>query len=251
MSTSFARQLSSLGEPRRRGRGRPSLLYSATEAASLDLAAVRGVALAGLSSLAPRCPALASFLEDIFSEAWASPVADRESRDAAGAALLDARLAAAVRALSPFLGGTAAAQALEYLVRRWDVHVHNVDALLEAALPWSETPLFGRLVQILSLGGAPAGAGGPAAPPPRALGSDARAAASASSAEAPATARSPHSAAPASIDSVANKAPPPSSSPPTSAPSSLQEHAPSAPSSLSEHAPSAGSSPSGRASQPS
>jgi|TARA_B100001142_G_scaffold324868_1_gene377369 U3 small nucleolar RNA-associated protein 10 len=42
---------------------------------------------------------------------------------------------------------------LEYLVRRYKVHVRNVDALIACALPYHCTPEFVKLVQLCALEG--------------------------------------------------------------------------------------------------
>lgn len=49
----------------------------------------------------------------------------------------------------------AAFKALEYLVRRFNVHERNVAALMHAALPYHATNEFVRIVQILRLDGTP------------------------------------------------------------------------------------------------
>lgn len=55
--------------------------------------------------------------------------------------------------LGPYVLLPAASQALEWLVRRFDVYRYNVESLMKAVLPYHETPEFVRCVQIMVLEG--------------------------------------------------------------------------------------------------
>eukprot|EP00850_Spirogloea_muscicola_P003773 SM000015S01273 [mRNA] locus=s15:967909:985221:- [translate_table: standard] len=76
---------------------------------------------------------------------------DRELLDAPANARLDAVLAAFLRLLSAYLLLPAAHQTLEYLIRRYKVQVYNVDAMMACILPYHETNLFVKIVQLLHL----------------------------------------------------------------------------------------------------
>ena len=65
---------------------------------------------------------------------------------------LDQSIAAFLRLLSPHFLLGAAHKVLEYFIRRYQVHDHNVEALLECALPYHETNYFARLLQLLKYG---------------------------------------------------------------------------------------------------
>lgn len=149
MASQLARQLASLQTETRRGRGRASLLFTPAEADALDTHAVFAIGANGLAELAAADARFAAFEGDVFSAAWRDT--DREQQDRAANDAIDGRLGAFLRLLSPHLLGRPAHKTLEYLVRRFKVHVYNVDALLAAALPFHDTALFGRLVQLLEL----------------------------------------------------------------------------------------------------
>ena len=158
MATSLARQLAALQTDSRVGRrGKASLLFTAAEADGHDLATLHGIGAAGLAELAEGDARLARFAGTLFSDGWRTR--DRETCDPALLPALNAELAACLRALSPHFLTASAAKALEYLLRRYKVHVYNLDALLAATLPYSEAVLFGRLVQTLEIGGPSAASG--------------------------------------------------------------------------------------------
>ena len=64
-------------------------------------------------------------------------------------AKLDASLATFARLLSGYFLLPAASKALEYLIRRFAIHEHNVESLIAAFLPYHETVLFVRLLQLV------------------------------------------------------------------------------------------------------
>ena len=151
MATSLARQLAALQTETRRGRGRASLLFKPRDAEALDVNAVFDIGVNGLAELAVSDSRFSAFELDVFSATWRT--ADRELQDATANAEINARLAALLRLLSPHLLERAAHKVLEYLIRRFKVHVYNIDAVLAAALPFHDTAFFGRLVQLLEISG--------------------------------------------------------------------------------------------------
>ena len=50
--------------------------------------------------------------------------------------------------LSGYLLERRAQKVLEFLVRQYGVHRHNVDALMRCALPYHESPIFARVVGV-------------------------------------------------------------------------------------------------------
>jgi len=152
MSTQLSRQLAQLQAEKTRGNARASFLFSAREAADYDTATIHGIGQNGLAELVQLdAAAFVPFQSDLFGEAWAG--LDRETSAQSVGDLVDARVAAFARALCPYLQMRAAHKCLEWLIRRFKVHVFNIDALLELSLPHSDTLVFGRLVQLLELGG--------------------------------------------------------------------------------------------------
>ena len=55
--------------------------------------------------------------------------------------------------LGPYFLLPASTHALEYLVRKFEIHEYNVDAIMRAALPYHGTNEFVRCVQIMSIDG--------------------------------------------------------------------------------------------------
>lgn len=64
---------------------------------------------------------------------------------------LDQQIESYLRLLSGFYLNPAATKTLEYLIRRYKIHVHNVDAAVTCALPYHSTPEFVKLVQLCVL----------------------------------------------------------------------------------------------------
>lgn len=71
---------------------------------------------------------------------------DREAN-----AKLDQQIEGYLRLLSGYYLNPAATKTLEYLIRRYKIHVHNVDAAVTCALPYHSTPEFVKLVQLCVL----------------------------------------------------------------------------------------------------
>ena len=71
---------------------------------------------------------------------------DREAN-----AKLDQQIEGYLRLLSGYYLNPAATKTLEYLIRRYKIHVHNVDAAVTCALPYHSTPEFVKLVQLCNL----------------------------------------------------------------------------------------------------
>ena len=148
----LARQLSQLQTETRTGRGRASLLFHAREAEAHDLHAIYGIGCNGFAEILQGSPHVAEFSADLFSPTWKE--LDRDTQDAATNATINGRIAAFLRALAPQMLTRAAHKCLEYLIRRFKIHVYNVDAVMEAVLPYHDSAFFGRLVQILELASA-------------------------------------------------------------------------------------------------
>ena len=71
---------------------------------------------------------------------------DREAN-----AKLDQQIEGYLRLLSGYYLNPAATKTLEYLIRRYKIHVHNVDAAVTCALPYHSTSEFVKLVQLCNL----------------------------------------------------------------------------------------------------
>ena len=64
---------------------------------------------------------------------------------------LDAQIRSFLRHLSPYYQLPAASKALEWLVRRYRVQEYSVDEIIRCVLPYHDTKLFVRTIQILEI----------------------------------------------------------------------------------------------------
>ena len=75
----------------------------------------------------------------------------RGLQTAEATAKIDRTIGSFLQLLSPHFLHGAAHKALEFLIRRFEIHKYNVDAVLACALPYHGTRWFVRLVQLLRL----------------------------------------------------------------------------------------------------
>ncbi|CAI5494230.1 unnamed protein product [Closterium sp. Naga37s-1] len=128
---------------------RPSLIFEAKEAADVDAETILHMAQAGLAELVAMDARFKPFLSTLFSPASLQTDRDDEPPDVVAA--LDRSIDAFLMLLSDALLLPASHKPLEYLIRKYRVQQCNVDSLVLAALPYHETSLFVRIVQLLSL----------------------------------------------------------------------------------------------------
>jgi U3 small nucleolar RNA-associated protein 10 len=64
---------------------------------------------------------------------------------------IDKSITSLLRLLSPYLMNRPSHLVLEYLVRHYKVYHYNVDAVVECILPWQDSNVFVRMVQLLNL----------------------------------------------------------------------------------------------------
>lgn len=92
-----------------------------------------------------------AYSRTLFSRAASE--SNRELLDRDANAKLDVTIEGYLRLLSGYFLNPAAAKTLEYLVRRYKIHVYNVEAAVTCALPYHSTPDFVKLVQLANLEG--------------------------------------------------------------------------------------------------
>ncbi|CAE7884730.1 unnamed protein product, partial [Symbiodinium sp. KB8] len=146
-ASSLARQLGALQPEKRTRRGQASLLFDDREAEKYDVQTIFEIGLAGFSEL---CRADAQFRQwesSLFSTSAAE--FDRDLQTAEVNATLDASLSSFFKALCPHYLQRGAHKAMEFLIRRFRVHVYNVDDIMACILPHHETLIFARTVAIL------------------------------------------------------------------------------------------------------
>ncbi|KAG9452219.1 hypothetical protein H6P81_005123 [Aristolochia fimbriata] len=158
MATTLSAQLQAIKsfvqgetEPLKRPFTRPSVLFEPKEAADIDVETILSIGVAGLESLAGLNSRFSQFKETLFSRK--SCETDRETMGIEENAKLDISISAYLRLLSGYLHVPSALKTLEYLIRRYKVHVYNVDELVLSALPYHDTHAFVRIIQLLDLQG--------------------------------------------------------------------------------------------------
>uniref|UniRef100_S4RN64 HEAT repeat-containing protein 1 n=1 Tax=Petromyzon marinus TaxID=7757 RepID=S4RN64_PETMA len=153
--TSLANQLRRLALPQTdqsllMRKERASLLFDPKEAASLDGDFFHAIAgCTGLEELAGIEPAFDDFRDTLFSEASKRMERSVQSRDVN--ARLDESIALFLARLSPFFLLRPAHKCLEWLLYRFHIHQYNTEALIGCVLPYHETKVFVRVVQLLKI----------------------------------------------------------------------------------------------------
>jgi len=153
MSTTLSRQLavqrSRAPAPSSRTvrKGKSSLLFERGEAADYDAKTIYHLGLSGLDELvASGARELESFRQPLFSISASETVRHLQDREVN--AQLDKALDGFLLALGPYFLRRSAQKVLEYLVRQFEIHIHNADRLLSSALPYHDSELFIRIVRL-------------------------------------------------------------------------------------------------------
>jgi U3 small nucleolar RNA-associated protein 10 len=121
----------------------------ADEAADVDLETVREAALSGIATLCKLDDRFAAYEDTLLSkDAMATP---REMHTQDINQKIDKSITSLLRLLSPYLMNRPSHLVLEYLVRHYKVYHYNVDAVVECILPWHDSNVFARMVQLLNL----------------------------------------------------------------------------------------------------
>ncbi|KAL9271856.1 hypothetical protein AKJ16_DCAP21544 [Drosera capensis] len=148
---------------------RPSILFDPRKAADIDLETIHSFAIAGLEELEKLDERFRRFKDDLFSQK--SVELDRELLNAEENNRIDASISSYLRLLSGYFVLESVLKTVEYLIRRYKVHVYNVDELILSALPYHDTVEFVRVVQLINLGNSRwrflDGVKSSGAPPPR------------------------------------------------------------------------------------
>ena len=155
MATELARQLQKLsvpGQPSIRdavATRRPSLLFDGKEAADIDVDTLHALGTNGLEELITLEPSFVEFESSLFSESCKTFERTVQTRDVVKQ--LDVTLARFLRKLSPYFLLRPAHKCLEWLIRVYKIQACNINSLMECALPYYETKLFARVVQLVPL----------------------------------------------------------------------------------------------------
>ncbi|XP_042063624.1 uncharacterized protein At3g06530-like [Salvia splendens] len=126
---------------------RPSILFDAKAAADVDLDTIFGIALCGLEVLISMEERFRNYKNDLFS--LNSKELDRELLGQEENKRISASVASYLKLLSGFLELHSALKTLEYLIRRFKVHVYNSEDLILCALPYHDTHAFVQIVRLI------------------------------------------------------------------------------------------------------
>ncbi|GAV79488.1 LOW QUALITY PROTEIN: BP28CT domain-containing protein/U3snoRNP10 domain-containing protein [Cephalotus follicularis] len=157
MATSISSQLQAIksfiqvdSDPQKRPFTRLSILFEPKEAADIDIETILGIALSGLEILIGVDQRFRNYKNDLFSNK--SKDLDRELMGIEDNNRINASINSYLRLLSGHLQLHAALKTLEYLIRRYRVHVYNMGDLILCALPFHDTHAFVRIMQIINTG---------------------------------------------------------------------------------------------------
>ncbi|KAK1419459.1 hypothetical protein QVD17_28628 [Tagetes erecta] len=137
-------------DPHKRPFTRPSILFDAKEAADIDLDTLLNLALSGLDVLVSHDERFGNYKNDLFSHK--SKDMDRELMGIEENNQVNASVSSYLRLLSGYFQSPSAMRTLEYLIRRYKIYVYNLEELILCALPFHDTHVFVRIVQLLDTG---------------------------------------------------------------------------------------------------
>ncbi|XP_065871790.1 uncharacterized protein At3g06530 [Euphorbia lathyris] len=156
MATSIASQLEAIravvhidSEPRKRPITSPSILFDPKEAADIDVDTILTVAISGLEVLMSVDERFGNYSNDLFSHK--SKDMNRELMRPEENNRIDATISSYLRLLSGHLQLPASHKTLEYLIRRYKIHIYNAEDFILCALPYHDTHAFVRIVQLIDL----------------------------------------------------------------------------------------------------
>ncbi|KAK0177360.1 hypothetical protein PV328_001422 [Microctonus aethiopoides] len=153
MTTSLAEQLQKLRKPQTtlllQDKKRPSLLFSPKEAANLDRETVFNIGNSGLEDLIKLSNAFKEFESNLFASS--SVGLERSMHDVNTNKKIDIAIERFLISLAPYFLLNSAHKALEWLIYRYHIHEFNKDKFLMLILPYHETRMFVRALQLIDL----------------------------------------------------------------------------------------------------
>ncbi|EGD73020.1 hypothetical protein PTSG_04729 [Salpingoeca rosetta] len=155
MTTSLASQLKQLAFAQQgvagatRAHQYASLLFSEKDAQSFTLEEVCEMGSVGYTRLCAVDMASFQPFAPLFGTASLDVKRAMQTKEQNKA--LDLQISRFMRVLAPHMLMPAAHKCFEWLLRRYQVHMYNVDAIMEAILPYHGTALFTRVVMLLVL----------------------------------------------------------------------------------------------------
>ncbi|KAK3912207.1 HEAT repeat-containing protein 1 [Frankliniella fusca] len=151
MATSLAAQLKRLQAPQTslllQDKKRPSLLFDPKEAANYDRQTIYELGVAGLEELKTLYARFSEFESTLFDISSISLERGVQSKEVNKK--LDANIKKFFYLLSPYFLLKPAHKALEWLVQRFHVHQYNAEDFFMLALPYHESRIFIRVMQLI------------------------------------------------------------------------------------------------------
>ncbi|XP_074846218.1 HEAT repeat-containing protein 1 isoform X2 [Carettochelys insculpta] len=127
-----------------------SLLFDCKEAANIDRDTFFAIGCTGLEELMGIDPSFAMFHSTLFS--LTSKGLERSVQTKAVNEQLDENISSFLIHLSPYFMLKPAQKCLEWLIHRFHIHLYNEDSLVGCVLPYHETKVFVRVIQLLKIG---------------------------------------------------------------------------------------------------
>ncbi|CAK6982589.1 HEAT repeat-containing protein 1 [Scomber scombrus] len=152
--TSLAHQLKRLALPQSDAdllsrREVASLLFDPKDAATMDRSTFYALGCTGLEELLGIEPAFSEFEDTLFSRA--SLTLERSVQSKEVNEKLDAGVSLFLTRLCPYFLLKPAHKCIEWLVHRFHIQLYNPDSLLACALPYHDTNVFVRVLQLLKI----------------------------------------------------------------------------------------------------
>ncbi|KAJ7416515.1 HEAT repeat-containing protein 1 [Pitangus sulphuratus] len=126
-----------------------SLLFAGKEAATIDRDTFFAIGCTGLEELMAIDPSFEQFQSSLFSST--SKGLERSVQTKAVNQQLNKNISLFLIHLSPYFMLKPAQKCLEWLIHRFHIHLYNEDSLIGCVLPYHETNLFVRVIQLLNI----------------------------------------------------------------------------------------------------
>lgn len=152
--TSLAHQLKRLALPQNDSnlfsrREVASVLFEPKDAATMDRSTFYALGCTGLEEMLGIDQAFSEFQETLFSQA--SLTLERSVQSKEVNKKLDKNISRFLTRLSPYFLLKPALKCIEWLVHRFHIHLYNQDSLIACVLPYHETKVFVRVIQLFKL----------------------------------------------------------------------------------------------------
>eukprot|EP01138_Halocafeteria_seosinensis_P007763 gb/GECG01007931.1/.p1 GENE.gb/GECG01007931.1/~~gb/GECG01007931.1/.p1 ORF type:complete len:2506 (+),score=293.28 gb/GECG01007931.1/:1-7518(+) len=150
MSTQLQRQLETLQSEQKSRRGRASLLFDDKKAEEIGTDTIMDMGRSGFQELCRLDKRLRPYGETLFNANLKRFDREKESKSD-NEKKIDKALDQFLQLLSPYVLMKATQKVFEYLIRLFKIHVYNVRGLMECILPYHDTHLFARFIQIAQI----------------------------------------------------------------------------------------------------